>query len=89
MQGDRAAAREFTEAQVIHEQTVQEHIQPEQTMQEQVELEQTTQDQTVQEQPRQEQVVQETRRSGRVRKTNMKYDPDIWDLDRDEMEEGT
>ena len=27
--------------------------------------------------------VQEPRRSGRVKKTNVKYDPDIWDLARD------
>ena len=27
--------------------------------------------------------VQEPRRSGRARKTNMKYNPDVWDLERD------
>ena len=27
--------------------------------------------------------VQEVRRSGRVRRTNVKYDPDTWDLARD------
>ena len=51
------------------------------TMQDQVEEEQTMQEQVVQEQTTQ--VVQETRRSGRVRKTNTMYDPDVWDLDRD------
>ena len=54
-----------------------------QTMQEQVQQEQTMQQQVRQEEVQQGQVQQETRRSGRVRRTNMKYDPDMWDLDRD------
>ena len=60
----------------------------EQTSQEQTMLETTLQEQTIPEQPLQEQAMpeqplQEVRRSGRERKTNVKYDPAVWDLDRD------
>ena len=50
----------------------------EQTSQEQTMLETTLQEQAMPEQP-----LQEVRRSGRERKTNVKYDPAVWDLDRD------
>ena len=60
----------------------------EQTLQEQTMLETTLQGQTMPEQPLQEQAMpeqplQDVRRSCRERKTNVKYDSAVWDLDRD------
>ena len=82
VQGNGVVDRAFREEQ-DQVKTMQDQVEEEQTMQEQVVQEQTTQEVTVQEQPIQDQVVQETRRSGRVRKTNTMYDPDVWDMDRD------